>query len=434
MSVQTRFETEAATIDWGLLAIIVTLLVFGVVMVFSASFAQGIYGYGNPYRFIINQLLALAVGLGAMVFTARLPYTFWQRWSVPMMALTLALLIAVVAVGSETFGATRTFLNGRLQPSEPAKIAIVIYISTWLASKGSSIQDVKVGLAPFAVLLGIITLLLALQPDISTAILIVATAFIMFFIAGAKLRQLVIIAVLGTITFWVTIQYSPYAGRRIDAFLDSFNNPLQSEEWQVGQAAKALFDGGIFGVGLGNGMAKLPGHLPVSWSDNIFAVIGEELGLIGTLTVIVLFALFAYRGLRTALRAPDSFGMLLATGITALFILQALLNIAVAVVLSPPTGVTLPFISYGGSSLVSVLGGAGILLSISRARAPAVSDKPKRGGPANARFDFGWRDRGARVSGAGSGGSAKPELSTEQRIGRTTKRADSAGHQPQPSV
>ena len=195
-------------------------------MVFSASFAQGIYGFGNPYHFFVNQMLALGVGIVAMIIAARIPYDFWQRWSVPMMAITLALLIAVVAVGSETFGATRTFLNGRLQPSEPAKIAIVIYISTWLASKGATIEDVKVGLAPFAVLLGIITLLLALQPDISTAILIVVTAFIMFFIAGAKPRQLAIITVLGTVTFWVTIQYSTYAGARIEAFRQSFKNPL----------------------------------------------------------------------------------------------------------------------------------------------------------------------------------------------------------------
>ena len=131
-------------------------------------------------------------------------------------------------------------------------------------------------------------------------------------------------------------------------------------------------------MGLGNGDAKLPGHLPVSWSDNIFAVIGEELGLLGTLTIILLFALLAYRGLRTALRAPDNFGMLLATGITALFILQALLNMAVAVVLSPPTGVTLPFISYGGSSLVSVLGGAGILLSVSRGQRASRNSRRAR--------------------------------------------------------
>lgn len=419
MSAQLRIEPEAESYDWGLLTIIVTLLSVGVVMVFSASFPQGIYGFGNPYFFFFRQILALGVGIAALVFAARMPYEFWQRWSVPMMALTLALLIAVVAFGSETFGATRTFLNGRLQPSEPAKIAIVIYISTWLASKGTSIEDVRVGLAPFAVLLGIITLLLALQPDISTAFLIVATAFVMFFIAGARLRQLVIISVLGTITFWVTIQYSTYARGRIDRFLQSFNNPLQSEEWQVGQAAKALIEGGIFGVGLGNGQAKLPGHLPVSWSDNIFVVIGEEMGLLGTLTVILLFALLGYRGLRTALRAPDTFGAILATGITALFMLQALLNMAVAVVLSPPTGVTLPFISYGGSSLVSVLGGAGILLSISRTRRSARADKSTIGKPAYARLDFGWRNRGTRVPGAGGGGTTEPAAGSRPRTGRT---------------
>lgn len=419
MSSQIRSEPESGTYDWGLLSIIAALVLLGTVMVLSASFPQGIFGYGDPFRFFTRQMQALAVGIGAMVFAARVHYSFWQRWSVPLMAGTLLALIAVVAVGTETFGSTRTFFSGSLQPSEPAKIAIIIYISTWLASKGASIEDVKVGLAPFAVLLGIITLLLVFQPDISTAVLIVVTAFIMFFIAGAKLRQLLIISALGTVTFWLTIRYSSYAGDRIEAFRQSFNNPLQSEEWQVGQAVKALVDGGLFGVGLGNGQAKLPGHLPVSWSDNIFVVIGEEMGLIGTVTVILLFALLGYRGLRTALRAPDDFGTLLATGITVLFILQALLNIAVAVVLSPPTGVTLPFISYGGSSLVTVLGGAGILLSISRAHGQTGAGGSRLGRYDNARFDFGWGNRGTRLSGTGGGGTADDRSAGTARTGRT---------------
>ena len=432
MSVQKRSEAEPRSYDWGLLTIVVTLLVLGTVMVFSASFAQGVYGFGNPFYFFVRQLIWVSLGVATMILAARTPYEFWQRWSVPMMGITLLALVAVVALGSETFGSTRTYFGGSVQPSEPAKIAIIIYISTWLASKGAGVRDVRVGLAPFAVLLGIITVLLVSQPDISTAILIVVTAFIMFFIAGAKLRQLVVIGAGGTITFWLIIQYSTYAHGRVDRFWQSFQDPLQSNEWQVGQAIKALVRGGVFGVGLGNGQAKLPGYLPISWSDNIFSVIGEELGLLGALTVILLFTLLAYRGLRTALRAPDDFGTLLATGITALLILQALLNMAVAVALSPPTGVTLPFISYGGSSLVSVLAGVGILLSISRAHGRTGSDISSLGKSTYARFDFGWRNRGARVSGAGSSSRTDAGSGSGTRTGRAAgkTRTGQRGRQP----
>ncbi len=301
MTTPNRSVLQTRSYDWGLISIVTALLLLGAVMVFSASFAQGIYGFGDPYYFITKQLIWAVVGVAAMIIAAWIPYPFWQRWSVPIMGITLLALIAVIFLGDDTFGSTRTFFGGRVQPSEPAKIAIIIYISTWLASKGSSIRNVKVGLAPFAVLLGIITLLLISQPDISTAIIIVTTAFLMFFIAGAEIRQLIIVGSGGTITFWLIIQYSSYARDRVDLFLESFRNPILSTEWQVEQAIRAFVRGGVFGVGLGNAQAKLPGHLPVSWSDNIFAVIGEELGLVGAIFVMILFGLLAYRGLRTAL-------------------------------------------------------------------------------------------------------------------------------------
>jgi len=349
-----------------------------------------------------------------------------------MMGVTLVALIAVIFVGDDTFGSTRTFFGGRVQPSEPAKIAIIIYISTWLSSKGSSIRNVKVGLAPFAVLLGIVTLLLISQPDISTAILIVSTAFLMFFIAGAEIRQLRMVGAGGTITFWLIIQYSAYAHNRVELFLESFRNPILSTEWQVEQAIRAFVRGGVFGVGLGNARAKLPGHLPVSWSDNIFAVIGEELGLFGAIIVICMFALLAYRGLRTALNAPDNFGSLLATGITVLLILQALLNMAVAVAISPPTGVTLPFISYGGSSLVTVMAGAGILLSISRSHGIDGADNLVRGKPFNARIDFGRRNRGARIPGASRGDGANAASEGASRTATRTAAGAASNQQNQP--
>jgi cell division protein FtsW len=299
-------------------------------------------------------------------------------------------------------------------------MVVILYVAAWLASKGARIRDVRVGLLPFSVLMGAISVLIVAQPEISTAILIVATAGIMFFIAGAELKQLVVILVVGTLTFGLVLNYSSYAKGRLDRYWESIWNPMQSSEYQVQRSVEALVRGGPVGVGVGNGNSQLPGFLPLSWSDNIFAVIGEEMGLLGTLIIILLFALLAYRGLRIALQAADNFGMLVAVGITASLILQALLNMAVVVAAAPPTGVTLPFISYGGSSLVTALGAVGILLSISyysqgtNQSAGATADPGKH---SYARFDFRWRKRRARVPSAGRRRSA---TQTGNRVARRT--------------
>ena len=343
------------------------------------------------------------MGFVMLVIGARIPYTFWQRWSILLMGIALLALVAVVVFGSDRFGATRTFFGGSVQPAEPAKIIVIIYISAWLASKGKRIRDVRVGLLPFSVLLGAVAVLIVAQPEISAAILIVATASVMFFIAGAELKQLLVVGICTAATFWLVISNSSYASGRLERYLDSVWDPMKSSEYQVQRGVEALARGGPVGVGIGEAKAKLPGFLPLSWSDNVFAVVGEEMGLLGTLLVILLFALLAYRGLRIALQAPDNFGMLLATGITCSLILQALLNIAVIVAASPPTGVTLPFISYGGSSLVTAMTAIGILLSIGRySGARSMNGAEQRpsdvGKLAYARFDFGWRNRRPRVS------------------------------------
>ncbi|MEZ4640787.1 MAG: putative peptidoglycan glycosyltransferase FtsW [Caldilineaceae bacterium] len=398
-SATTKLST--GSYDWGLLTIVSALLIFGLVMVFSASFPWAMTFYTSPFHFVIQQLRWLALGLAAMAVAAMIPYTVWERWSVLMMGVGLLALMAVIVAGDTVLGATRTLFNGRVQPSEPVKIIILIYVSTWLASKGDRIRQINYGLIPFGILMGIVTGLIVAQPNISTAILIVATASIIFFLAGAELKQLLIGAGIALITFWLVITRSGYAKGRVDAYLTSVLDPLSSSNWQIGQAAEAIVRGGPTGVGLGKSIEKLPNNLPLSWSDNIFAIIGEELGLIGSLLVILLFALLAYRGFRIASESPDMFGSLLAVGITSLIVLQALIHIAVAVAMAPPTGVTLPYISYGGSSLVTTLGATGILLNISRYRGAPLAMRPQ-GGLSYASFNFGWRNRGTRLSGAGS--------------------------------
>ncbi|HHY55397.1 MAG TPA: cell division protein FtsW [Chloroflexi bacterium] len=393
--------------DWGLLSVVTILLMLGVVMVFSASYPRGLEGYGDPFYFAVRQVIWLAIGIAGLIVTARIPYIFWERWSIPIMGVALLSLLAVIVFGAERFGATRTYYQGSIQPSEPAKIAIIIYVSAWLTSKGRRIRDARAGLLPFGVLMGFVAVLIVLQPEISTAVLIVATAAVMLFVAGADLKQLAVVGVVATGTFLLVIQYSSYAGDRIQRYLASVGNPIASDEWQVSQGVQALMRGGLFGRGLGNGLAQQTGYLPVSWSDNIYGVIGEELGLLGALFVILMFALLAYRGLRIALRAPDNFGMLLATGITTILILQSLLNMAVIVAVSPPTGVTLPFVSYGGSSLVASLAGIGVLLSISRFSAESAPRTAQPGRYSYERVDLGRGNGRSRVSRPGRRDAAR---------------------------
>jgi len=317
-------------------------------------------------------------------------------------------LIAVVIIGNEIFGASRSFLGGSVRPGEAAKLAIVLYSATWLASKGERIRLVSVGLAPFGVIIGFLTVLLVLQRELSTAVLIVATASVMLFIAGSDVKQLLVVGVIAAGTFIVVVQSNDYAHARIASYWASLGNPLASDEQQVAQAVQALMRGGIFGTGVGNGLAQTRGLLPVAWSDSIFGVIGEEFGLVGTLGIVLLFVLLAYRGLRIALRAPDNFSMLTATGITAIFVLEALLNLGVIVAMVPPTGVNLPFISYGGSALVSAMAGVGILLNISRYSIAKGGRTNEAGRYSYARFDIGGRDGGTRLPRTGRSGTARP--------------------------
>ena len=442
---------SGSNFDWALATVLTCLILFGFVMVFSASYPWALENRESPFYYVLLQIRWLGVGLVVLVGAALVPYRIWERWSIPLMAVGLLALMAVIFLGDNRFGATRTFFGGRVQPSEPVKVIVLIYISTWLASKGSRIKDINYGLIPFGVLMGIVTGLIVAQPDISTTILIVATALIIFFLAGAELKQLFLGGFVAVVTFWLVITRNSYASRRVNALLESIQSPLNSSEWQIREASQAIVKGGPLGVGLGNSTEKLPGNLPLSWSDNIFAVIGEEMGLLGTLLVILLFTLFVYRGLRIASESSDIFGSLLAVGITALIILQAIIHIAVAVAVAPPTGVTLPFVSFGGSSLVTSMGAAGILLNISRYRGqppPAASRRGEAGsrphstaddrsgggifnvlrsrksgassGPpgqtAHATPNFGWWNRGTRIS-----GSRRRRTATNQRSDRRTR-------------
>lgn len=396
--------------DIWLLVVMAALVGLGLVMIFSASFTQANRFYDKPTYYLLRQLQWLALGVVAMIIIALTDYRILRRLSLLLMAGTVLVLLAVLILGTESLGSRRHLIGRSVQPSEVAKLTIIIYIAYWLSSKGARIKDLSDGLAPFSVLLGLVALLIVLQPDIDTTALIVLTALLMFYVAGAESKQLAIILVIAAVTFFVAVTTSSYASQRVSDYIDFLRDPLLGSD-QVRSALRAMAQGGVFGAGLGSGQRLV--QLP--FTDSIFAVIGFELGLVGTLGVMALFGSFAYRGLRIALRCTDPFGLILGIGITAWITLQAFLNMAVNLAVLPFSGLTLPFISYGGSSLLACMAGVGVLLSISRygasQPAPAVqaaaSPQQRTTGAGYATLTLGWRHWRARLSHSGRARSTR---------------------------
>jgi cell division protein FtsW len=404
-----RISSQREGFDYLLLVIVAALLIIGLMMVYSATFDLAYKEYGQPTYFFIRQVLWTAVGVVVLLAMARIEYHHWRRFSVLIMAGTLILLGAVLFIGSERFGAQRSLFKGSIQPSELCKLALVIYVAHWLSSKGDRIRKVIYGLIPFAILIGLVAALIILQPDFSTAVLIVTTALAMFFLAGADLFQLVICFIVGSATFAFLTTRAPYRLARVIAFLDPLGDSYGGG-YQVKQTLIALGSGGISGLGLGASRQKF-GYLYASHTDGIFAILGEELGLIGCLVVIGLFIALAYRGFKIALEAPDSFGTILASGITCWLIFQALINIAVITATVPFTGIPLPFISFGGSSLAVSMAGIGLMLSVSRGGQQQEEQRK------SARHDLGRRHWRPRLSSSGrrSGTKARRKRNSVSR-------------------
>jgi len=357
---QARTRAYPSRPDYWLLAVAFGLVVMGLIALYSAAMALD---PDDPSRLLLRQLAWAGIGVVALFIVARTDYHRWQLYTLPLLVLALAGLAIVLVMGTEVFGSRRWFFRGSIQPSEFTKIALVIYIAFWLSTKGDEVRNATYGLIPFSALVGFVAALIVLQPDFSTAALIALTAVVMFFVAGADLKQMLLTVLVGLGTAGLLVFSSDYRLARVLTFRDSLRDPLNAG-YHVRQAIIALGSGGLAGRGLGNGVLKF-GHLPAIHTDSIFAVIGEELGFLGCALVLVLFGLLAWRGFRTALRAEDSFGTFLAAGLICLITAQAALNIAVATATVPFAGVPLPFISFGGSSLVVSLTSVGILFNIS---------------------------------------------------------------------
>lgn len=370
--------------DLPLVAVVVGLVALGLAMVYSASGIRALDALDDPSYFLVQQSAWAAVGIVGMVLAARLDHRKLRAAAVPLAFLALALLLAVLVpgVGTCAGGACRwlrvTSFAG-IQPAEFAKLALIVYLAFWLAARRDRIAATGTTV-PFALLVAVVAGLVVAEPDLGTAIVIGAIALSLYFAAGARL---VVFAGLGALAGTVTVMLAiaqPYRLQRLLTFLDPWRDP-RGAGFQAIQSLYGLALGGPFGEGLGAGKEKF-GFLPAPYTDSIFSVIGNELGMVGTGLVIFLFLAFAFRGTRIALRAPDAEGALLAIGITVWLSFQAWLNMAVVASLVPMTGITLPFISYGGSSLCVGLVAVGILLSVGRAGADGTAGvpAPPRGG------------------------------------------------------
>jgi cell division protein FtsW len=350
--------------DLVLVAAVIALCVFGLLMVYSASTDFSLLQYEKPYFVFDKQVLWMAIGALIAFIVSRLDYHLVQRFAVPMMGVAILLLVAVLLTGQERLHSVRSFFGGSVQPSELAKLVTVIYLSVWLYSKREYLHDVQLGLLPLAFILGMIGGLIYLQPDLSAAATIFILGGLLFFLAGGDLKQIVIFIVVALAAGWIVVQFSATGRSRLSSYIAGLKDPLQSNDHML-YSLESIVSGKLFGVGIGQATTKVEG-LPFAATDSIFAVILEELGLFGALMLVGLYGVILWRGMKIASNAPDMLGKILAGGLTFWIIIEALINMTVLVGLMPFAGNALPFISAGGSNLVSMLTAIGILVGISR--------------------------------------------------------------------
>ena len=356
--------------DLPFLLLILTLVAFGLVMLGSASWAVGLYRRGDAYAYLRPQLLFAAVGLAALWAASRVDYHIYHRLAWPLLGLSLVLLTVVLFM-PEYNGCKRWIVLpglGTLQPSEIAKFSVVLVFSHIIALNQSRMDQFRVGVLPFVAILGVVAVLMLLEPHLSGTLLILVIGAVLMFVGGTGLRWFGL-AGAGALTalslaLVLLPDLVPYAADRLSSWLDPFADPL-GDGHQTIQSLYAIGSGGATGLGLGNSRQK---HLyvPEPQNDFIFSILCEELGFVGAALVLVLFFLLLWRGLVIAVRAPDKFGALLAVGFVVQVCLQAVLNIAVVTNTIPNTGISLPFFSSGGTSLMMLLGEMGIVLSVSR--------------------------------------------------------------------
>jgi cell division protein FtsW len=353
------------------------LVILGLLAVYSSSYALGYAEYGDSAYFVKRQVLLGGMGLVGMLFASWIDYRILKRLSPLLMLVALAGLAAVLlpGVATDLNGASRWVSIGgfTVQPSEFAKLAVIVYLAAWLAAKGNTVQDVALGVIPFTGMVGLVAALVLLEPDLGTATLIALVTGTLFFISGARLFHLVAVAATAALFTATLILVGGYGMGRITSFTSAEADP-EGLGFQTLQMLVALGSGGVTGLGLGVSRQKFF-YLPASHTDGVIAIVGEELGYIGVCVVLTLFVLLLWRGMRIVRRAADPFGSLLAAGVLAWIGFQVLMNVGGVTRTIPLTGIPLPFLSYGGSSLAMLMIAIGVLLSVSRY---AATEDPAR--------------------------------------------------------
>ncbi|MFY9463419.1 MAG: putative lipid II flippase FtsW [Candidatus Sungiibacteriota bacterium] len=359
----------AHPVDKSLLAMTLALFVCGILVLGSASMALAYKNLGSVSGYAARQLLiGGGVGLAAMAITSRIHYRVWRKLALPLLLISFGCLALLFMphFGLSSGGATRWLRIGSLsfQPSELLKISFIIYLASWLDARRREIASVSYGMIPFTLMISVVAVFLVMQKDVGTLCVVVATAILLYFFGGGKTSQIIILVLLGIAALLLLIQLEPYRAARFAVFFNPATEPLGAG-YQIKQASLGIGSGGFWGTGFGRSVQKY-NYLPEPMGDSIFAVFSEEMGFLGATALLSFFFLFYFKCLRVARSAPDVFGKLLAAGIATGIMSQAFINMAAISGLIPLTGIPLPFISYGGTSLAMTLASVGILLNISR--------------------------------------------------------------------
>ena len=369
-TISKRYLKRArAPVDSAMMAVLLMLLMGGILILFSATYYQALRK-GDPLLEVKRQLVGIGLGAVLLLITSRIPYTFWRKRVVVLgsLGISLILLVLVIIPGVGVYlNGSRRWLNiagMSFQPSEMAKIASVLFLAAALDERKQQLDKLFTGIVPLLVVPGIFFVLILEQPNLSTAGSIMIAAVLMLLIAGAKWRHLSLMGVCGLCLGMVYAWIEPYRRERLLSFRDPFAQ-MSDEGYQLAQSLIAIGSGGLFGRGLGQGRQKFS-YLPYPESDFIFAIVGEDFGLLGCTVVILLFLAFAFAGMRIAVNCPHRYGSLLAAGLTAMITLQAALNMAVVIGVMPTTGLPLPFFSAGGTSVSLLMASTGIILNVSR--------------------------------------------------------------------
>ena len=356
-------------VDSGVLWASIILLVFGLISLSSASTGISFQRFGNNHYYFLRQLLFGALpGVIGMYILSRIDYHIWQKLAPVFMVIGAALLVAVLmpGIGLKIAGARRwiNFQVFLFQPAEFMKLAMIFYLAAWYDKRQHHIDDFYYGFLPTLATVAVVSGLIIMEPDLGTMLVLIAIAAVMFWVGGVRLRYLLSTGISGVIILWVAIKAAPYRASRLLAF---FNPQADATgiSYQINQALIAIGSGGLWGVGYGQSQQKL-NYLPEPIGDSVFAVVSEEMGFIRITVLLLGFLFLAYRGYRVAMKAPDTFGKLVAAGITSWLVLQALINIGGITAVIPLTGIPLPFISYGSTAMALNLSAIGILLNISR--------------------------------------------------------------------